>query len=174
MSTGGEVDLQPKIAEAGPIALELMKQLITLSSGVLALSAAFLDKFRVSHSWEYLPLIISWVLLIASLITALNVISAMVQSRLKPEREWHTGRAKLFGRISKIAFVLGISSFGLFALLATWSTTAVSSQETGQGVVVVNGKAGPIRYRLIPDSSNRLQAPTASSSTKSSKSGQKQ
>jgi hypothetical protein len=151
MSNSTAVDLKPQPADALPIALELMKQLITLSSGVLALSAVFLDRFRVSNPWDYLPLILSWAFLIASLITVLNVISSMVQSRLTPEREWHTGSAKTLGRISKVTFVLGISSFGLFALIATWSTTSMPREGAAQSSAVINGGARELRYRLIPD-----------------------
>ena len=168
MSNSNAVDLKPQVTEALPIALELMKQLITLSTGVLALSAAFLDKFRVSNPWDYLPLILSWAFLIASLIAVLNVISAMVQSRLKPEREWHTGRAKTLGRISKVTFVLGLSSFGLFALIATWSTTSTPRDGAAQSLEIINGRGGELRYRLIPDTIiGRLDAASSGPKSKS-------
>jgi hypothetical protein len=166
MSNSNAVDLKAQPTEALPIALELMKQLITLSSGVLALSAVFLDRFRVSNPWDYLPLILSWAFLIASLIAVLNVISAMVQSRLKPEREWHTGSARTLGRISKVTFVLGISSFGLFALIATWSTSSMPRDGTAQSLAITNGRGGELRYRLIPDTCVR-RLDSAGSSPKS-------
>ncbi|MFL5482864.1 MAG: hypothetical protein ACJ8AK_11810 [Gemmatimonadaceae bacterium] len=119
--------LAPKLKEAGETALELMKQLITLSSGVLALSAAFLDKFRVASSCEYVPLALSWALLIVALIAALDTISAIVKSYLTPERPWHVGRGKRSGSISKWAFVLGISAFAIFAFLATVSPPNVAA-----------------------------------------------
>lgn len=163
MNDGSETDLQPRVEEAAPIALELMKQLITLSSGILALSAAFLDKFRVPHAWEYSPLILSWVLLIISLIAALNVISAMVQSRLTPEREWHKGWPKTVGRISKVTFVSGVCSFGLFALLATWSNTSQPKEDTPKGVVIIDGQAARDRDQPVVDSPANVRSPTASS-----------
>ena len=55
----GELESSPKADEA---ALELMKQLITLASGVLALSAAFVDKLPKAPQYLLSLLFLSWVL----------------------------------------------------------------------------------------------------------------
>lgn len=115
-------DLSPRNKEAADTALELMKQLITLSSGVLALGAAFLDKFRIDSRVEYALLALAWALLIVAIATALDTISAIVKSHLTPEHRWHTGRGQMAARISKWAFVLGITCFGIFALVTTLSS----------------------------------------------------
>jgi hypothetical protein len=132
-------DLSPKNKEAGETALELMKQLITLSSGVLALSAAFLDKFRVESRLEYVPLLLSWTLLIAALIAALDTISAIVKSYLTPEHKWHTGRGYTSARISKWTFVLGLICFGVFGLVTTLSTDS-KSDKLGSGNFIISDK----------------------------------
>jgi uncharacterized membrane protein len=139
LSANQQDDLTPKTKEAGETALELMKQLITLSSGVLALSAAFLDKFRVENRLEYVPLLLSWTLLIVALIAALDTISAIVKSYLTPEHKWHKGRGKASARISKWTFVLGIICFGVFALVTTLSTDS-KADHAGSGNFIISGK----------------------------------
>jgi hypothetical protein len=110
--TGGEPS--PKADE---VALELMKQLITLASGVLALSATFVEKLKLTP--VYLPIILafSWCALVLSVFGGLQTISAIVKSRLDPdESDWSEGYGKVRARIAKYAFIVGISLFALVAL----------------------------------------------------------
>jgi hypothetical protein len=114
--TNDDSDLPTDVSDdAHQIALELMKQIITLASGVVALSATFLEKLNIGT----LPMLIlglSWSALIVSILYGLQAISAIVKSRLNSTREWSRGRGQNFARTSKYAFVTGISLFALFAL----------------------------------------------------------
>ena len=103
--------------DAHTIALELMKQIITLAAGVVALSATFLEKIKTG-SISLVVLGLSWVALVISIFFGLQTISAIVKSRLNPEEhEWSKGRGQAYARISKYAFVVGISLFAIFAFL---------------------------------------------------------
>jgi len=106
-----------KDSDAHQIALELMKQIITLASGVVALSATFLDKLQAGAvSLGLLGL--SWVALVVSIFFGLQTISAIVKSRLDPEHQhWSRGSGQTFARISKYAFVAGIFLFAIFAFV---------------------------------------------------------
>jgi hypothetical protein len=102
---------------ADDVAIELMKQLITLASGVLALSATFVEKLQLVP--VYLPIILalSWCALVLSVFGGLQAISAIVKSRLDPEEsDWSEGYGKVRARIAKYAFIVGISLFAVVAL----------------------------------------------------------
>jgi hypothetical protein len=115
---------QPKLA--ADAALELMKQLITLSSGVLALSATFIEKLAPLGLWR-IPLAVAWLCLIAALVAALQVISAIVKSMLLPEHDWSTGYGQRAASLSKYAFVVGIA---LVALVAFGSLIRARAPDT--------------------------------------------
>jgi len=105
-------------SKADEAALELMKQLITLSSGVLALGAAFVDKLPKTPGYFLSFLFVSWVALILSLIFGLKTISTIVKSRLDSDEEWSRGIGRTFGRLSQYSFLVGIGFFATFAFLS--------------------------------------------------------
>jgi len=104
--------------EAHKVALELMKQIITLASGVLALSATFLEKLSSMSFLLLIVLAVSWLALLVSVFFGLETISAIVKSRLDPDYQWSKGYGKDSARISKYTFVGGIALFALFAFLS--------------------------------------------------------
>src|SRR6185295_15997949 len=106
MPKSSELDPQPLLAAEA--ALELMKQLITLSSGVLALSATFIEKLEPAGPLLVGALILAWLALVVALAAALETISAIVKSRLEPAFDWSTGRGRTSAVISKYSFVIGI------------------------------------------------------------------
>ena len=111
--------------DAHKIALELMKQLITLSSGILALSATFIANLHTRSAPMLAVLVASWVCLVASVFFGLETISAIVQSRLAPDvADWSTGVGRINAKVSKYTFVAGLFLFGLFAFLVL--TTSAS------------------------------------------------
>jgi hypothetical protein len=109
------VDLRD--SDAHEIALELLKQIITLASGVIALSAAFIDKFGTSQLSIIVILGMSWVSLLISISCGLQGMSAIVKSRLNLDNEWSKGKNQKYSRASKVAFVIGMCLFAVYALL---------------------------------------------------------
>ena len=106
--------------DAHKIALELMKQLITLASGVIALSATFIEKFPTR--WITLPVLaMSWLALLLCVFFSLQTISAIVKSRLAADAEWSKGSGQKYARSSKYAFLAGIFLFATFALASVLS-----------------------------------------------------
>src|SRR5438477_11872556 len=108
--------LDPRPELAADAALELMKQLITLSSGVLALSATFIENLEPVGPVFIGGLVVAWLALVVALIAALETISAIVKSRLKPEFDWSTGRGQKAAVVSKYSFVVGIVLVATVAL----------------------------------------------------------
>jgi hypothetical protein len=101
---------------ASDAALELIKHLITLSSGVLALSATFVTKISGSGSrWTLWLLGAAWFALTASVVAGLQAISAIVKSRLDDNERWSTGYGKGTAAVSKYAFVAGLALVAAFA-----------------------------------------------------------
>ena len=134
VSSSGAAD-----ARADDVALELMKQLITLASGVLALSATFIDKLRGATPWLLVILALSWLTLIASVFCGLETISAIVKSRLEPEEnDWSTGRGKTYARVSKYTFVAGIALFAMVALLSILFAPTDESEESPRVFIQTN------------------------------------
>ena|SRR6266404_4429324 len=99
-------------------ALELMKQLITLSAGVLALSATFIDKLPKAPSYMLTVLVLSWLALVFSLYCGLKTISAIVKSRLDGNQDWSKGDGKIYALCCEYGFVSGIVIFVLFAFVS--------------------------------------------------------
>jgi len=105
--------------KADEAALELMKQLIALASGVLALSATFVGRLQDTSVYHLSLLALSWLSLVISIFFGLQTLSAIVQSRLTPdESDWSTGYGQMSAKISKYGFVIGIALFAVFAFLS--------------------------------------------------------
>jgi hypothetical protein len=103
---------------AAETALELMKQLITLSSGLLALSVTFVEKLTALFPWKTALLGVAWLCLISSALAGLETISAIVQARLQPEsHRWSEGFGRNAARIAKYSFVAGLVLFAVFGLV---------------------------------------------------------
>jgi uncharacterized BrkB/YihY/UPF0761 family membrane protein len=117
--------------EADAAALELMKQLITLAAGVLALSATFLEKIGAQPLEFLMVLALSWISLIASVFFGLQTMSVIVKSRINKSDEWSKGRGRTYARNSKFGFLCGITLFAVFAflLLLNAKSPSVSSPE---------------------------------------------
>lgn len=137
---------QPQIPDPEPqlaadAALELLKQLITLSSGALALSATFADTFRATPLALFL-LPACWLALIASVLTALQAISAIVKSRLKPEHDWSEGYGKKMASISRYSFVSGLALLGTlaYAALIQQPHGAQAGALTSNSTVIMNNE----------------------------------
>jgi hypothetical protein len=112
--------------DAHQIALEFLKQLITLSSGVLALSAAFIENFLPASLLQSIFLFTSWVCLALSIYFGLQAISEIVQSRLMPGLNWASGPGRRYAAASKNFFIVGIILFAVFAFISfLFSSTAL-------------------------------------------------
>lgn len=108
---------------AGQTALELLRQIIALSSGVLALSAAFIEKFSQRNPAMLVVLGVSWLCLVASVFCGLQAMSAMVKSISRPEFHWSRAHLRTYARASKYTFVLGLALFAIFAFVAFMGKT---------------------------------------------------
>jgi hypothetical protein len=124
--------------DADEAALELLKQMIGLSAGVLALSGAFLEKLK-PHGWPISLLLASWVVLLVALVAGLQGISAIVKSRLDEEYDWSTGYGRATARVCKYGFVAGIALFVAFAFasLTRRGNEPASSAAPCVGCVVI-------------------------------------
>jgi hypothetical protein len=103
--------------EASHVAVEWVKQLITLSSGIIAVSAAFLYQVKDLSWYFFIPLVISWGLLLISIIYGLNTISGIVGFHLDNLHDWSEGTCKTNAIICKHAFISGICFFVIFGLI---------------------------------------------------------
>lgn len=100
-------------------ALELLKQIITLSAATLALSATFLEKFPIASKLHLVTLGIAWVSLVVSLVCALQAISSMIQRLRRPELgNWAGGSTQLHAWWAKCLFVVGLCFLAAFAAFA--------------------------------------------------------
>jgi hypothetical protein len=100
--------------DAAQVALEYIKQIITLASGILALSGTFIDKLVKTVSYQTALLPVAWVLLLISVYFGLATISTIVKSKLKNDQNWAQGRGKKYATICKLTFVGGIAVFLVF------------------------------------------------------------
>lgn len=115
---GNNVSPTDKKNTADEAALEFTKQLITLASGALVLSATFIEKLGELNYLLIIILGLSWILLLVSVYYGLETISAIVKSRLDNDIEWSKGYGKTSAKRSKNSFVLGITLFIAFAFVA--------------------------------------------------------
>jgi hypothetical protein len=114
--------------DAAQIALEYIKQVITLGAGMLALSGTFIEKLVKEIAYYTLLLPIAWILLLLSIYYGLETISTIIKSKLdQDENEWSRGHGLRCASICKKCFVGGIAVFLLFvgwALIAQASTAS--------------------------------------------------
>lgn len=150
---------------AADAAIELLKQLITLASGALALSATFVSSFRASTLAPVL-LPVCWVVLVASVLAALEAISAIVKSRLTPEFPWSKGYGRTMAALSKYCFVGGLATLATvaFAVLVAPARVAdgavvVNNQVQVPPVSLLSGSVGhkPAQQRSCPHDTSRTE-----------------
>jgi hypothetical protein len=108
-------DPTPNQDKADDISLDLIKQMITLSSGVLALSATFIEKFATPRLNLIGLLAVAWLLLLLAVYAGVQAMSAMVQVWAHPEFDWVRDQLIRYARTSKYCFAVGIACFAVFA-----------------------------------------------------------
>ncbi|GAB4566835.1 MAG: hypothetical protein Fur0017_06340 [Anaerolineales bacterium] len=121
-----QAELEEPYEDAHEIALEFLKQLIALSSGVLALSAAFIENFMPATLPQIFLLVFSWSSLAFSIYFGLQAISAIVQSRLVRGLNWADGRGRKYTGASKYLFITGIIFFAVFAFVSFLGNSGVA------------------------------------------------
>lgn len=118
--------------DAHVIALELMKQIITLSTGLIGLSAAFVASILSKLSIiSLILLVITWIVLLVAILLSLETVSAIVQSRLNSDISWSRGKSQLLAKVSKYLFTAGIAIFAAFSVV-TVLTTPISAVDDSQ------------------------------------------
>jgi len=103
--------------DAHNVALEWIKQIITLSTGVIALSATFMTHILKTPNWTVWLLILSWILLLLAIILGLETISVITNSRIHQNNDWTSESGRKKAKAGKYSFILGICFFALFALI---------------------------------------------------------
>jgi hypothetical protein len=135
----------PEKPRADDVALEFARQLITLSSGVVALSATFIEKLVGANFYLIVILALAWIALLTSIVGGLQTISAIVGSRLVDDDEWSTGYGRRMAALSKWAFITGIS---LIAIFAFGFILGVNSKVEPAKVVILNSQTEPVPVRM--------------------------
>jgi hypothetical protein len=107
--------------KAMDMALELVKQIITLASGILVLSATFLPNIKSLTSIPLGILLLSWITLIISIVLGIQTISAFVQNKLDNSDEWAEGSGKKYAKWCRNLFIIGISIFVFFAIFTSFN-----------------------------------------------------
>jgi hypothetical protein len=102
-------------SRADSAAMSLVKQMITLSAGVLALSATFLEKISLLPIWLLLILALAWLALMLSVFGGIQSLSIIVKSRLNRDDNWSKGTGRGFAQLAKYGFLAGIGLFAIFA-----------------------------------------------------------
>jgi hypothetical protein len=100
--------------DAHIVALEWIKQIITLSSGIIVLSATFLKTIFAQLNWSVFLLIASWILLLLSIIFGLKTISQITASRINQDDDWFYENES---KATKFLFIVGIFLFVIFAII---------------------------------------------------------
>ena len=118
--------------DASQAALEFAKHLITLSSGVIAVSAAFVAAFGDVEIWTLPILLVAWALLTVSIVGSLDTTSRIVMSRMNNVDDWSTETGLIAARLSRWCFLLGLLTFALFAAVVVLS----GGTDDGNGTVV--------------------------------------
>src|SRR5258708_33340102 len=113
----GQESEDSRDGRADSAAMDLLKQLITLAAGVLALSATFLEKVGPLSGTLLLILAASWLSLILSVLGGIQTLSVIVKSRLNGDDGWMKGSGKKYAQTSKYGFVAGKALFGPFAFI---------------------------------------------------------
>ncbi|NIM94970.1 MAG: hypothetical protein GTO18_14815 [Anaerolineales bacterium] len=113
--------------DAHTIALELMKQLITLSSGVLALSATFIAATTTEVSAYFIILLLAWICLAGSLFFSLQTVSVIINSRLDSDIDWSMGAGRIYAALSKYLFFGGLVLFAIFAFISLFTSNPCPS-----------------------------------------------
>lgn len=119
-------------------ALELLKQLIGLASGVLALGATFLEKFWTSSVALQVTLAAAWLLLMLSVVAGLQAISSLVQVLRKPDFTWSADAVRKWAKTSKWAFVTGLLLFAVFAFSAALTSTRSAYEPATPSIIISN------------------------------------
>ena len=117
--------------DAHEVALEWLKQLITLSSGIIAFSVTFGPSITDGMSGMRWPLVLlgfSWLLFVVVIILSLDVISAITYSRIHNDDSWAEGRRKTTALVAKLCFIAGIVVFVAFAVTSVYITQLAGPQ----------------------------------------------
>jgi hypothetical protein len=103
--------------KAENLALDWVKQIITLASGVVALSVTFIENLVKNVNCLLILLVLSWALLILSIIYGLSTISNFIAYNLGSLSDWSSGVCKKNASACKWFFISGIGVFALFGTL---------------------------------------------------------
>jgi hypothetical protein len=115
---------------ADSAAMSLVKQMITLSAGVLALSGTFLEKINSLPLLLMLVLALAWLALILSVFGGIQTLSIIVKSRLNRDDNWSKHAGKRFAQLAKYGFLVGIGLFAIFAFCLFCTINSIPNHST--------------------------------------------
>jgi len=156
--------------DAAQIALEYIKQIITLSAGILALSGTFIEKLVKTISYYTLLLPVAWILLLVSIYFGLETISTIVKSKLdQDENEWSKGHGLTCASTCKRCFVAGIAIFLLFVGWTLVAQVGISSAQAVQSRCAINSPTASSDSQTNPSKTAPISPIPTSSPPRSSK-----
>lgn len=103
--------------DAHKVALEWVKQIITLSTATVVFSGTFVTQIFKHLNWSLWLLVISWLLLVSAIIFCLETISMITNSRIYQDDLWTSASGRSKAKASKWLFILGIFFFVVFAII---------------------------------------------------------
>lgn len=121
---------QVMLKSAAGDAVEYLKQIITLSSGILALSATFLASGALTSWHEITFLLLAWASLGISVFFSLETISAIIQSGINSDHQWHKNPGKRSATIAKHSFIAGLFLFATSAIDGATSDSTKPEQSS--------------------------------------------
>jgi hypothetical protein len=131
--------------DASTAALEFAKHLITLSSGIVALSATFVSDFVDAPRWSLYILFLAWLCLAASVFGGLKTLSGIIQSRLLDTDDWSTGRRAGWAKLSRWSFLVGMALFAGFAAVVLLRGHPAHAAESTHAPEVASTHSGSAR-----------------------------
>src|SRR5690349_3484611 len=109
-----------RLSKAYDLATDLVKQLITLSTGVLTLTLAFYTDFLQTSSGPTTLMVASWIVLVVSILAGIVGLMGLTGSLASGSQTILTLQQQIFPAIQFILFVLGMA-------LMVWAVVASST-----------------------------------------------
>ena len=141
--------MSEKQSPATDLAMDLMKQLVTLNSAVLVLSGTLLGHVLPVPAWDFGFLGVGWLCLVVSLACSIDTMSRIVSSVDSADGLWTEPPCRTIGNLAKWLFFFGVTMLVIFAGVGIFPKL---SQDTPQRIEVelVRTDSGSVEVVGIP------------------------